>query len=601
MFNAQSTTINTSIHSLKSLEPVINHNIAGANPDSNIQYEMETSTYSHLLAVEDGQNQRLIDLNEDTYNIGRKTDNSIVIFDRHVSRYQATILKKYSEDKKAFFYQIVDGQLNGKSSKNGLYINGKKCNQKYLEHGDFIRFSEKAAARYFVLIENEQIPHICKRINDQTREVENKVLQDTEKSTINLEQTFLHKLDEDQYDYLSKLASFSELSPYPIIEIDLKGKITYCNQAASLTFPNLQIEEFNHPILTNILRYKNQTYRSLFVREVTVKDQTFEQYIHYLPQLKLIRSYIFDFTKRKLIEEKLRDSEAKYKAVVTQINEGIFLVDAKTKKIVEANNAASELLGYSAEQLINFRIDDHFLVNKKQEFTQYLQSIKNGFIRIKELEYKHKKGHIIYVEISANIINYHQQKMICFVFRNITKRKQLEAKLKYTAYHDSLTKLYNRSFFNEYLNKALINAKRENYLMAIIFADLDYFKHINDNYGHKLGDKSLQEFAKRLQSNLRAGDIMGRWGGDEFTILLPKIETEKDVIQVVERISKSLQKPFVLGKKTIQISSSMGIAIYPQHGQDSTTLLHNADMALFCTKQRGRNGYSLYNSSMKNL
>lgn len=251
-------------------------------------------------------------------------------------------------------------------------------------------------------------------------------------TTINLEPNFLQKLDEDEYNYLSKLASFSELSPYPIIEVDLQGNLTYYNQAASLTFPDLQIKQIDHPILTNISKFTNQIYRSLFVREITIKDQTFEQYIHYLPQLKLIRSYIFDFTKRKVIELKLRDSEAKYKAVVTQINEGIFLVDAKTKQIVEANNAASELLGYSAEQLRNFKIDDHLLINKKTEFAQYLQSIQNGFNRRKELEYKHKKGHIIYVEISANIINYHQQKMICFVFRNITKRKQLETKLKYT-------------------------------------------------------------------------------------------------------------------------------------------------------------------------
>jgi diguanylate cyclase (GGDEF)-like protein/PAS domain S-box-containing protein len=400
---------------------------------------------------------------------------------------------------------------------------------------------------------------------------------------------------------LYKLASFSELSPYPIIEINLQGKITYYNQAASLIFKDLPEKQLNHPILADILPTTDKEHGSLLVREISIKEQTFAQYIHYLPQLKLIRNYIFDLTERKIIEQELQNSEAKYKAVVKQINEGIFLVDANSKQIIETNEAASQLLGYSPQELTTFKVDD-FLVNKHQEFSQYLRNVlnNNNYNITKELEYKHKQGHVIDVEISATVINYAQRQIICFVFRNITKRKHLEDKLKYTAYHDNLTGLYNRSFFNEYFKKALINAKRQNHLIAIMFIDLDHFKEINDNYGHKFGDELLQQFAQRLQTCLRSQDITARWGGDEFTILLPNIHTEKEVIKIAERIINSLKNPFQIGANPISLRSSIGISIYPDHAQDPETLLIKADLALYCTKEKGRNNYLLYHTDINN-
>ena len=498
---------------------------------------------------------------------------------------------------KIFFYQIWDGNLQGKRSSNGIYINGKRFFKKYLEHGDLIRFSDTAKARYFVIDKNSKLTDVFKNINFKSEDDNNNNKQDYNKVTLNNNQDFWKEVDRDQYYYLSRLASFSELSPYPIIELNLKGEITYCNRAAILKFEELPQQKLAHPLLTDLLKPKDKIQGSLFVREVTIGKQVYEQYIHYLPELKLIRSYIFDFTERKQIEAELRDSEAKYRAVVQQTSEGIFLVDANSKQIIEANPAASNLLDYSLTELTNFKID-HFLVNNDDTLNDYLSQSKHSKNNLSiELEFYTKRKNKIDVEISANLINYHNQEIFCFVFRDITKRKQLEAKLKYNASHDILTGLSNRNLFNEYLSKALATAKRNNILMAVMFLDLDHFKYINDNYGHDVGDELLKEFAQRLQACLRYEDTIARWGGDEFTILLPQIDSKNDVMKIVQRIYDSLQKPFEINQYKIQVQTSIGIAIYPQDGHKIEVLLKKADIALYWAKEEGRNNSLFYSDN----
>jgi diguanylate cyclase (GGDEF)-like protein len=230
---------------------------------------------------------------------------------------------------------------------------------------------------------------------------------------------------------------------------------------------------------------------------------------------------------------------------------------------------------------------------------QYLSKLKQGQNNLTiELEYQHKEGNEINVEISASLISYHNQEMFCLVFRDITKRKKLEAKLKYRAYHDPLTGLSNRDLFKKYLSKALASAKRNNIFMAVMFLDLDHFKNINDNYGHDVGDELLKQFAQKLQGCLRYEDTIARWGGDEFTILLPQIDSKNDITRIVQRIGHCLQKPFQINQDKIQVNSSIGIAIYPQHGQEIEILLKKADIALYWAKEGGRNNFLFYSNNL---
>lgn len=167
-------------------------------------------------------------------------------------------------------------------------------------------------------------------------------------------------------------------------------------------------------------------------------------------------------------------------------------------------------------------------------------------------------------------------------------------KLTKLATHDSLTGLPNRNLLSDRLQQALATARRDNAHIAVMFIDLDEFKSINDMHGHAIGDKLLKEAAKRTQDCMRESDTVSRIGGDEFIVLLPTIEAEPAAMVVAEKIRMALSQPFELAGKSLCISSSIGIAIYPEHGSTDSELLKNADTAMYYAKEGGRNAVRLY-------
>jgi diguanylate cyclase (GGDEF)-like protein/PAS domain S-box-containing protein len=183
-------------------------------------------------------------------------------------------------------------------------------------------------------------------------------------------------------------------------------------------------------------------------------------------------------------------------------------------------------------------------------------------------------------------------------FRDITAHKLAEAKIKHQALHDLLTDLPNRVLFNERLADALVQVSTSNEQLAVCFLDLDRFKTINETLGHAIGDQLLQSVSARLTQSLREGDIIARWGGDEFTILLPKIRDVKDAANIQERILAALKPVFDIENHHLHISASIGVALYPVHGEDAETLIKHADVALYGAKSQGRNKYQFYNSAI---
>ncbi len=178
------------------------------------------------------------------------------------------------------------------------------------------------------------------------------------------------------------------------------------------------------------------------------------------------------------------------------------------------------------------------------------------------------------------------------------QRQQVEKKIRYQALHDLLTGLPNRLLFYELLAKALPNAVRSEESLAVMFLDLDRFKVINDTLGHTLGDKLLQTVAQRLRDALRSGDTVARWGGDEFTILLPQVNHIDEVIQVAWRIIKALEDPFYLDGHELYVTASLGIAMFSDTSPDIETLIQHADAALYYAKDAGRNNFQFYTSSL---
>jgi diguanylate cyclase (GGDEF)-like protein/PAS domain S-box-containing protein len=181
---------------------------------------------------------------------------------------------------------------------------------------------------------------------------------------------------------------------------------------------------------------------------------------------------------------------------------------------------------------------------------------------------------------------------------DITERKNMEEQLRHLAQFDMLTQLPNRGLIADRLKQAVAYAKREKAQLALMFLDLDKFKPVNDNLGHEVGDLLLKQVAQRLQVCIRASDTVARIGGDEFVVLLPLIDSEQDATVVAEKILVALNQDFLIGAHTIHISSSIGIAIFPQHGNDDKELTINADTAMYYAKKEGRNNAQIYRAEM---
>ncbi|HEY9881099.1 MAG TPA: EAL domain-containing protein, partial [Leptolyngbyaceae cyanobacterium] len=178
------------------------------------------------------------------------------------------------------------------------------------------------------------------------------------------------------------------------------------------------------------------------------------------------------------------------------------------------------------------------------------------------------------------------------------KRQQTEAKMRHQAFHDALTGLPNRMLFNQRLPLAIAHAQQSNVILGVFFLDLDRFKTINDTLGHTVGDQLLQQVTQRLTATLRKQDMIARWGGDEFTLILPNLNSPTEAAQVAQRLSNALRPVFQLGDHELHISSSIGIALFPQDGKDMTTLLQNADAAMYRAKEQGRNNYQFYTNTL---
>lgn len=181
---------------------------------------------------------------------------------------------------------------------------------------------------------------------------------------------------------------------------------------------------------------------------------------------------------------------------------------------------------------------------------------------------------------------------------DISDRKENEASMIYELQHDVLTKMPNRSILLDRLKRAIINAKRHSSKLAVMFIDIDNFKIINDTFGHDIGDQVLIEVASRIKSCLRESDTTSRIGGDEFVVLLTNIVDAQSAVFVAEKIQQKVSKIFTLNGQDVNVGTSIGIVVYPEHGEDDTTLMKNADVAMYYVKNHGRGNFKLYQEDL---
>ncbi len=197
------------------------------------------------------------------------------------------------------------------------------------------------------------------------------------------------------------------------------------------------------------------------------------------------------------------------------------------------------------------------------------------------------------VEIYSGPIKVQGVQLLYAIIHDITERILAVEMLKRQAQHDFLTGLPNRILLEDRLKVAINNAKRDKTLVALLFLDLDGFKAVNDSLGHNAGDLLLQLVAKRLRDCLRESDTVARIAGDEFTILLSEIKGIEDATIVADKVLKAIERPFKLDLNEVKISTSIGIALYPNHGEDVKQLLISADQAMYKAKTSGKNQYQV--------
>jgi len=217
---------------------------------------------------------------------------------------------------------------------------------------------------------------------------------------------------------------------------------------------------------------------------------------------------------------------------------------------------------------------------------------------------------IINLQSEAILDNDNRVMLISGTIQDVTERKQKEKQIRYLAYYDSLTSLPNRRLFNERLQKAISQARRNKGMLGVMFMDLDRFKRINDSLGHPAGDALLTEVGQRLNQIVRNTDCVARkdaendlvtvarQGGDEFSILIQDIDKEKDLARIAKRIQQDLCEPFYLEEQPVYISVSIGISLFPMDGENAETLMKNADLALYHVKDNGKDNYQFYSESI---
>ncbi len=304
-----------------------------------------------------------------------------------------------------------------------------------------------------------------------------------------------------------------------------------------------------------------------------------------------------EISRREAVEAALRDSERRFRKLFDGAPLPSHLVDPSDASIVDCNAAAAAMLGYERDELLRMRVPDIDPVAKDCE-TLWRQPTLMGQSVQFETQHRTRSGEIHDVAIASVPIDIAGRRLACMTVVDITERKLAEARILHLAHHDALTGLPNRILLNERIDEEMKRAKRQSGRFAILCLDLDGFKAINDTMGHDAGDVVLSSFADHLRSLVRQEETVARTGGDEFAILVHDIAEPRTAEKVAQRLLDSLPLSVDLAGYIWTLGGSIGIAVYPEDGEDCATLQKNADTALYRAKADGKGCFRRFESWM---
>ncbi len=305
---------------------------------------------------------------------------------------------------------------------------------------------------------------------------------------------------------------------------------------------------------------------------------------------------------RKKIEQTLRDNEQNLllaASVFAHTNEGIVITDPQAN-VLDINESFTRISGYYREEVVGK--NPRFLQSGYQDAKFYQsmwQALKDTGHWAGVIWNRHKNNQFYAEKLSINAVENERGQVQHYVgiFSDITHQVSQQQHMEHLAYHDALTDLPNRLLLTDRLKQAIIQARRQDSKLAVVYLDLDGFKEVNDTYGHEMGDQLLVSISARLQKILREGDTIARIGGDEFVIVLEDITSRSGCLRLLKRMLVAAATPVNIGDRVLQVSASLGISIYSKvDSVDAEQLLNQADQAMYQAKLAGKNCFKIFNS-----
>jgi len=413
------------------------------------------------------------------------------------------------------------------------------------------------------------------------------------------------------------LRAIVENSPLAIYSITPGGIVTLWNPAAETLFGKREVEVLGKPsplaegelaaITLDIRRrvLAGETVHNIEIKHKTgVREATISLAAAPLrsSDAKIIGVLVTctDITSLKDIERALEASEARFRALSESAMDIVTVIDAQGV-ILYQSPSVRHLLGVDPESMIGL---NQFEIVHRDDAKALREKVgelltKGMLDRPVEFRVRHADGTWRTLEsIGKNCLDVPAIKGIIVNTRDVSERRAIQQRMQHLAYHDSLTSLPNRSLLQDRVALSISRADRSEKKLAVMFIDIDNFKNINDTLGHDVGDELLREVARRLTNSVRGHDTIARQGGDEFIVLLEELDGQGGAARVAQKILDSLRAAFDVGGSKQHVSGSIGIALYPDDGRDSQTLMKNADTAMFHSKAQGKNTYHFFTSNM---
>jgi len=283
----------------------------------------------------------------------------------------------------------------------------------------------------------------------------------------------------------------------------------------------------------------------------------------------------------------------------------MLIVDADTLKVLDANAASHRNLGYSIEQTRTLSLAELF-TDEGSDPETLGRKLRDPNPRLPlEIQQRAKDGSLRSVEVSVQRLELGPRRLLSLTANDVSVRRKVQAQLlekqqhlDHLAHHDQLTGLPNRLYLAAHLPGAIEDAKRTGSMLAVLFLDLDRFKHINDSRGHETGDKLLKAVAQRIRATMRNEDVVVRMGGDEFIVVLKTVASTDQVNEAASRITEAMSAPVIVDGRPLVTTASIGVSLYPRDGSDMGELLRHSDTAMYQAKDRGRNNFQLFSPIM---